>query len=104
MNFEIFNEFYKNADFDEVKVIGKDVEKEGRPYYILGMTLKEKKASLHILEMFDESLREKYDICVSRAVANLSTLSELCIPFVKVGGLFVSYKSEKISEEALYKI
>ncbi len=45
-------------------------------------------------------LREKYDICVSRAVANLSTLSEYCLPFVKVGGYFVSYKSEKISEEA----
>ena len=45
-------------------------------------------------------LREKYDICVSRAVANLSTLSELCLPFVKVGGCFISYKSEKISEEA----
>ncbi len=44
-------------------------------------------------------LREKYDLCVSRAVANLSTLSEYCLPFVKVGGLFVSYKSEKSSEE-----
>ena len=44
--------------------------------------------------------REKYDICVSRAVANLSTLSEYCLPFVKIGGYFVSYKSEKISEEA----
>ena len=44
-------------------------------------------------------LREKYDICVSRAVANLSTLSEYCLPFVKEGGLFISYKSEKISEE-----
>ncbi len=47
-----------------------------------------------------DKLREKYDICVSRAVANLSTLSEYCIPFVKVGGCFVSYKSEKISDEA----
>ncbi len=47
-----------------------------------------------------DKLREKYDICVSRAVANLSTLSEYCLPFVKVGGYFVSYKSEKISEEA----
>ena len=47
-----------------------------------------------------DKLREKYDICVSRAVANLSTLSEYCLPFVKVGGCFVSYKSEKISDEA----
>lgn len=44
-------------------------------------------------------LREKFDLCVSRAVANLSTLSEYCLPFVKVGGMFVSYKSEKITEE-----
>ncbi len=44
-------------------------------------------------------LREKYDLCVSRAVANLSTLSEYCLPFVKVGGQFISYKSEKIIEE-----
>lgn len=46
-------------------------------------------------------LREKYDLCVSRAVANLSTLSEYCLPFVKVGGLFISYKSEKIAEERI---
>lgn len=45
-------------------------------------------------------LREKYDLCVSRAVANLSTLSEYCIPFVKVNGFFISYKSEKVLEEA----
>ena len=44
-------------------------------------------------------LREKYDLCVSRAVANMSTLSEYCLPFVKVGGEFISYKSEKIDEE-----
>lgn len=43
--------------------------------------------------------REGFDICISRAVANLSTLSEYCVPFVKKGGYFVSYKSEKISEE-----
>lgn len=45
-------------------------------------------------------LREKYDLCVSRAVANLSTLSEYCLPFVRTGGCFISYKSEKVSEEA----
>lgn len=46
-----------------------------------------------------DKFREKFDLCVSRAVANLSTLSEYCLPFVKQGGLFISYKSEKISEE-----
>lgn len=46
-------------------------------------------------------LREQYDLCVSRAVANLSTLSEYCIPFVKEGGMFISYKSEKVSEEII---
>ena len=43
--------------------------------------------------------REQYDLCVSRAVANLSTLSEYCLPFVKVGGMFVPYKSGEIDEE-----
>ncbi len=43
--------------------------------------------------------REKFDMCVSRAVANLSTLSEYCIPFIKTGGMFVSYKSSISSEE-----
>lgn len=43
--------------------------------------------------------REAYEICVSRAVANLSSLSEYCLPFVKVGGMFVSYKSGEIEEE-----
>ena len=47
----------------------------------------------------NKQYREKYDLCVSRAVANLSTLSEYCLPFVKKGGCFVSYKSEKVSEE-----
>lgn len=47
----------------------------------------------------DNKLRKKYDICVSRAVANLSTLSEYCLPFVKIDGRFISYKSEKLNEE-----
>lgn len=43
--------------------------------------------------------RERFALCVSRAVANLTTLSEYCLPFVRVGGQFISYKSEKVSEE-----
>lgn len=43
--------------------------------------------------------REQYDCCVSRAVANLASLSEYCLPFVKIGGAFVPYKSGKIQEE-----
>lgn len=47
----------------------------------------------------NKKFREQYDICVSRAVANLSTLSEYCLPFVRQGGYFVSYKAEKAMEE-----
>lgn len=44
--------------------------------------------------------REQYDLCVSRAVSNLATLAEYCLPYVKCGGYFVSYKSGKVQEEA----
>lgn len=44
-------------------------------------------------------LRETFDVAVSRAVANLSTLSEYCLPYVKIGGYFIPYKSEKVREE-----
>ncbi|GFI37625.1 ribosomal RNA small subunit methyltransferase G [Lachnospiraceae bacterium] len=43
--------------------------------------------------------REQYDLCVSRAVANLSTLSEYCLPYVKINGLFIPYKSGDIDVE-----
>lgn len=50
----------------------------------------------------DDKYREKYDLCVSRAVANLATLSEYCLPFVRVNKYFVPYKSQKLDEEILY--
>jgi len=47
----------------------------------------------------DFSYRESFDLCVSRAVSNLATLSEYCLPYVKVGGAFISYKSGEIDAE-----
>ena len=46
-----------------------------------------------------EEYREQFDLCVSRAVANLSTLSEYCLPYIQVGGIFVPYKSGEIDDE-----
>ena len=62
----------------------------------------------HLIEAFhgraedfarEAQYREHFDLCVSRAVANLSILSEYCIPFIKVNGIFISYKSGHIEEE-----
>ena len=47
----------------------------------------------------NKNYREKYDVCVSRAVSNLATLSEYCLPYIRKGGYFVSYKSGKVQEE-----
>lgn len=43
--------------------------------------------------------REKYDLCVSRAVANLSSLTEYCLPYVRPTGRFIPYKSGTVEEE-----
>lgn len=48
----------------------------------------------------NKTYRESFDLCVSRAVSNLATLSEYCLPYVKVGGSFISYKSGTVQEEA----
>ena len=47
----------------------------------------------------DEAFREKFDLCTPRALANLTVLSEYCLPFVKKGGYFIPYKSEKTESE-----
>ena len=46
-----------------------------------------------------DEYRERYDLCVSRAVSNLATLSEYCLPYVREGKFFVPYKSQKLNEE-----
>jgi 16S rRNA (guanine527-N7)-methyltransferase len=47
----------------------------------------------------DKKYRENFDICVSRAVSNLATLSEYCLPFVKTGGTFIAYKGPDVTAE-----
>jgi len=47
----------------------------------------------------DPNFREKYDFAVSRAVANMATLSEYCLPFVRTGGCFVAYKTSESEDE-----
>lgn len=47
----------------------------------------------------DREYREKFDFAVARALASMSVLSEYCIPYVKVGGWFVAYKTKAAEEE-----
>lgn len=47
----------------------------------------------------DKRLREKFDIATSRAVANMSVLSEFCLPYVKVGGNFIALKGPSVDQE-----
>ena len=47
----------------------------------------------------DKKMRERYDVVVSRAVANLPVLSEYCLPYVRCGGIFIAMKSEDIEAE-----
>jgi len=47
----------------------------------------------------NKDYRENFDCAVSRAVANLSTLSEYCIPFVKKGGFLICLKGQNVDEE-----
>ena len=73
----IINELCENYGIDNVTALHGRAEELGRNY----------------------NFRESFDICVSRAVANMSTLSEYCLPFVKIGGTFIAYKGPECSEE-----
>jgi len=56
----------------------------------------------------DKNFRERYDYSTARAVARMNTLTEYCLPFVKVGGSFIAYKSGDVTEieeaESAYKV
>lgn len=68
---------------------------------ILSLNLEEIKTIHGRAEDYAKQLeyRESYDLCVSRAVANLSSLTEYCLPYVRKGGLFVPYKSGTAVQE-----
>lgn len=68
---------------------------------ILSLNLEEIKTIHGRAEDYAKQLeyRESYDLCVSRAVANLSSLTEYCLPYVRKGGLFVPYKSGTVEQE-----
>ncbi|WP_276876031.1 16S rRNA (guanine(527)-N(7))-methyltransferase RsmG [Anaerococcus hydrogenalis] len=56
--------------------------------------------AIHVrAEDFAKEHREEFDMVISRAVANLSTLSEYALPFLKVGGIFIAMKGPKAEEE-----
>ena len=73
----IINELCENYGIDNVTALHGRAEELGR----------------------NSNFRESFDICVSRAVANMSTLSEYCLPFVKIGGTLIAYKGPECSEE-----
>lgn len=58
MNLRYFQKLISRAEFDEIKIIGQDIKKENRWYHIIGMTLKDKKAALYVLELSDCSPEE----------------------------------------------
>ena len=74
---KIVNEICKSIGINNVRVLHTRAEDAGR----------------------NREYREQFDICISRAVADLSVLSELCLPFVREGGCFLSYKGSNYEEE-----
>ena len=87
----------KDFDLTLIDSVNKKVNFMNETIEKLG--LKNAKA-IHIrAEDFAKDKREGFDVVVSRAVANMATLSELCLPLVKVGGLFIALKGPKADEE-----
>ena len=87
----------KDFDLTLIDSVNKKVNFMNEVIEILGLS---NARAIHTRsEDFAKENREAFDVVVSRAVANMSTLSELCLPFVKVGGLFIALKGPKADEE-----
>ena len=87
----------KDFDLTLIDSVNKKVNFMNEVIEILGLS---NARAIHTrAEDFAKENREGFDVVVSRAVANMSTLSELCLPFVKVGGLFIARKGPKADEE-----
>ena len=87
----------KDIDLTLIDSVNKKVNFMNEVIEILGLS---NARAIHTrAEDFAKENREAFDVVVSRAVANMSTLSELCLPFVKVGGLFIALKGPKADEE-----
>ncbi|WP_296112687.1 16S rRNA (guanine(527)-N(7))-methyltransferase RsmG [uncultured Anaerococcus sp.] len=87
----------KDFDLTLVDSVNKKVNFMNESIEKLGLT---KARAIHTrAEDFAKDNREGFDVVISRAVANMSTLSELCLPLVKVGGLFIALKGPKADEE-----
>ncbi len=92
LNIVLFDSLNKRLKFLNTVIDELDLNKEGSISTLHGR-------AEDFATKKENSLRESFDIVVSRAVANMSTLSEYCLPYVKVGGKFIAYKSEKASDE-----
>ena len=87
----------KNIDLTLIDSVNKKVVFMNEVIEKLGL---ENSRAIHTrAEDFAKDHREEFDVVVSRAVANMATLSELCLPLVKVGGLFIALKGPKADEE-----
>lgn len=87
----------KDFDLTLIDSVNKKVKFMNEVIEELGL---ENTRAIHVrAEDFAKDNREEFDLVISRAVANLSTLSEYALPFLKVGGIFIAMKGPKAEEE-----
>ncbi len=92
---------YPNLEFTLIDSLNKRINFLGEVVNVLGLKNVKLVHSRAEEAGRNKLYRENFDLVVSRAVANIATLSEYCLPLVKVGGYFISYKSGSVDEEIL---